>query len=227
MIIQTPTNNLEESLSFYKKLNFKIISDEVPVVVTDGKAIIEINPVRYARAGVKFTTENWSETVSSLEKITPIHKMENGYVFTDTTGSWIYLIEGPEPSPIKVSGESNSVLGNYMGISLETISMSHSHKIWEILGFKVGMGGPDQGWMTMSDESGNSISLMKPNSCPHLFFNPSLTYFNSGKNPEVIAKIREIGIPITEEITHFNKEGIVDNIIIRDPGGFGYFVFND
>ena len=44
---------------------------------------------------------------------------------------------------------------------------------------------------------------------------------------EVIGKVRELGIPIAEEITHFNKEGLVDNIIIRDPGGYGFFIFSD
>ena len=44
---------------------------------------------------------------------------------------------------------------------------------------------------------------------------------------EIIEKIRELNFPITEEITHFNDQGIVDNIIIRDPGGFGFFLFSD
>jgi hypothetical protein len=43
----------------------------------------------------------------------------------------------------------------------------------------------------------------------------------------VIQKIRDLNIPITEEITAFNTECIVDNVIIRDPEGFGFFVFND
>ena len=44
--------------------------------------------------------------------------------------------------------------------------------------------------------------------CPHLFFNPSLTYFNGKEgNPKVITAVRDAGIPITEEITHFNREG--------------------
>jgi hypothetical protein len=69
---------------------------------------------------------------------------------------------------------------------------------------------------------------MKPFSCPHLFFNPSLTFFNGKENnPKVIQKIRDLNIPITQEITAFNEEGLVDNIIIRDPGGLGFFVFND
>jgi hypothetical protein len=63
---------------------------------------------------------------------------------------------------------------------------------------------------------------MKPFSCPYLFYNPSLTFFNGKENnPKVIQKVRDL----TEEITAFNTEGIVNNVIIRDPGGFGLFVF--
>ena len=69
--------------------------------------------------------------------------------------------------------------------------------------------------------------IFAPNACPHLFFNPSLTYFNSGKNLEVVEKLRKADVPILEEITAFNPEGKVDNVILRDPGGFGFFVFND
>jgi hypothetical protein len=68
---------------------------------------------------------------------------------------------------------------------------------------------------------------MKPQTCPHLFFNPSLNFFNGEDNISIISKIRSLDIPITEEITHFNKENKVDNIIIRDPGGYGFFLFND
>ena len=44
---------------------------------------------------------------------------------------------------------------------------------------------------------------------------------------QLIQKIRDLKIPITEEITVFNDQGVVDNIIIRDPGGLGFFIFND
>ena len=54
-----------------------------------------------------------------------------------------------------------------------------------------------------------------------------MTYFNGGNNLAVIQDIREAGIPITEEITQFNDRGEVDNVIIRDPGGYGFFIFND
>jgi hypothetical protein len=68
---------------------------------------------------------------------------------------------------------------------------------------------------------------MAPNACPHLFFNPSLTYFNGKNNLQIIENIRKSGVDITEEITVFNKEGIVDNVILRDNGGLGFFIFSD
>ena len=55
----------------------------------------------------------------------------------------------------------------------------------------------------------------------------SIAFNGKENNPKVIQNIRNVGIPIAEEITTFNKEGIVDNIIIQDPGGYGFFIFND
>ncbi len=226
-LIQTPTPNLEASLDFYKKLNFKVLSKENPTFVTDGKALLEINPERSARAGVKLYAEDWSAKVEELKTGTNVNKLENGYVLAAPSGCWIYLMEGEAPVDFKPEEKSFGVIGTHYGLSLETIDFAGSIKFWESLDFKIGMGAADQGFVAMFHENGFGLSLMKQGSCPHLFFNPSLSYFNSGKNPEIIAKLRSLEIPITEEITVFNKEGIVDNVIIRDPGGLGFFVFND
>ena len=120
-----------------------------------------------------------------------------------------------------------SELGNFAGVSLETTAIKNSIQFWNILGFEQNMGSIESGWVSLVNKDGMSISLMAPLICPHLFFNPSLTYFNGTNNLNVIKEINARSIPITEEITHFNKEGIVDNIIIRDPGGLGFFLFSD
>ncbi len=225
-IIQTPTNDLENSLEFYRKLGFTLVSEKGNVF-TDGKALISINADRFARAGLKLFNANWKEAVAELEKLTTVLKIEQGYLLNDSSGMWIYLIEQEEGIDFTLAESSTSVLGNYAGLSLECIAIEESIKIFKILGFAHSSGAIEQGWVSLSNEDGVGISIMVPNSCPHLFFNPSLTYFNGGKNDVVINKVRELEIPITEEITQFNAEGIVDNIIIRDPGGFGFFVFND
>lgn len=225
-LIQSPTNSLQDSLEFYKKLGFTIVSTKGNIL-TDGKALLSINPDRFARAGLKLFKSNWQEAVEELQKLTTVIKIEEGYLLGDGSGMWIYLIEQEEGIDFQPEKSSRSILGNFAGLSLESIAIEQSIKILEILGFSYSSGALEQGWVSLSNEDGMSISLMVPNCCPHLFFNPSLTYFNGGKNDVVIDKVRQLEIPIIEEITQFNKEGIVDNIIIRDPGGFGFFLFND
>lgn len=222
-LIQTPTNNLSNSIEFYSKLKFNIISDKDPVLVSDGKAFIQINPDRYARAGIKLFRPDWEETVKKLSELANVVKTGDGYLLTDTSGMWIYLIETEDQFELQVSDSSNSALGNYMGIGLETPEVEKSKEIWTILGFERN----DPKWPSYTNEDQLTITFYEPNSCPHLFFNPSLTYFNGAENLKVIEYIRKQNIPIAEEITYFNPNNEVDNIIIRDPGGFGFFIFND
>lgn len=227
-VIQTPTNQLQNSLDYYTRLQFKTLeSSESNAWVTDGKVLIEINADRFARAGVKLYANTWAPTIEKLRNQLAVTEIKDGFLFSDPSGTWIYLLEKEAPVTLEQTEKSFSVLGQYAGMSLETTDVKKAISIWETLGFKKTMGSEEQGWITYQFDTQLTVSIMKPMACPHLFFNPSLTYFNSGQNPAIIAKIREVGIPITEEITHFNDKGEVDNVIIRDPGGFGYFIFND
>ena len=126
-----------------------------------------------------------------------------------------------------MSQVSKSTVGDFASLSIESLSLKKSMDIYKIIGFTDISGSIEQGWISMTNTDGLSISLMPALTCPHLFFNPSLTFFNGSKNLEIIEKIRSLNIPITEEITHFNKDNIADNIIIRDPGGLGFFIFGD
>jgi hypothetical protein len=225
--LQTPTNNkLEDSKDFYERLGFTRVSEADPLVYTDGKAYVEINPDRFARAGLRCYKDSWAEDLEWLKQVTTVTKLEKGWVLSDASNVWLYLVEGKPSYSIHSSEKSYSVLGNYVGLSLETADFSRSVAIYKALGFTQTSGGEEHAWSSFAYE-GFSVTLMGPMSCPHLFFNPSMTYFNGGNNLPVVEKIRELNIQITEEITLFNKDGLVDNVIIRDPGGFGFFVFND
>ena len=225
-LVHTPSPSLETSIEFYENLGFHRIPHKQMTLVGDAKTRIEINPSRTARAGIKLINKSWSHEIQQLKKIVPIHPLKDRYALADPSNCWIYLIESDEELPA-LTVANTSILGNYMGLSLESSNIELSIKIYEALGLAQSMGSLEQGWLTLQHPNGFGLSLMKPNSCPHLFFNPSLTFFNGEKNLSVIAELRNKNIAFTEEITVFNEEGIVDNVIIRDPGGYGFFIFSD
>lgn len=223
IIVQTPTPDINKSENFYTKLGFTKTS-EAPIIYADDKVRIEINSDRFARTGLKLFKADWAEEKKNLQEFHQLQETENHTIVCLPGNLWVYLIEEDTPN-FKLGKKSK--LGNNHGMSLETTETVRLNNALEVLGFNIVMGRAEDSWFVMADESGFSVSLMKPNACPHLFFSPSFNLFNSGNNLEVIKEIRNQGIEITEEITHFNKEGIVDNVIIRDPGGLGFFVFND
>ncbi len=226
-IVHTPTNQLEQSRQFYEKLQYQAVPHAVATWYTDGAVIVEINPDRYARAGVRIFQPSWTSEVQALREKTAVHKMADGYLLNDLSGCYLYLTEGEFPYDVGTPGTVDTLTGNFAGLCLESSDIKRSTEIWQLLGFDIKMGDTESAMIGLEDRGGFGVSLMKPLSCPHLFFNPSMTYFNGADNLNLIDKIRATGIPITEEISYFNKEGIVDNIIIRDPGGYGFFIFSD
>ncbi len=228
VFLQTPTPDMRDSMNFYEKLGFHRLSEDNPSYVSDGTMVMQINPQRSARAGVKLYIPDWTGTLEKLKELTAVRELEDSYVLSSPCGTWIYLAKKELPQFDSVADLGPSVLGKHAGLSLEMVDAALGVKIWKALGFVKETGDLEtQGYIVLQNPEGYGVSIMVPMSCPHLFFNPSLTYFNSGQNPHIIAKIREAQIPIAEEVTIFNPDGEVDNVILRDPGGFGFFVFND
>jgi len=225
ILLQSPTPDLQLSRDFYTSLEFRKVSEN-PLMLTDGKVLLQINPDRHSRAGIIYYKDSWEKEIEVLGKITKVHNIEKGYLLADPSAVWIYLMEGNPDFEWNPQKESFSKLGNYAGLSLETVDFNRSTAIYEALGFKAMEGTVEKGYVTFVNQK-FVVTLMPPLCCPHLFFNPSMTYFNGKSNFQIIRNLLKLDIHITEEITHFNKNGMVDNIIIRDPGGFGFFIFSD
>lgn len=226
-IIRTPTPDLKKSIEFYKALNYKVLENDSITLVTDGTHVIEIDPDRYTRAGITFYGKDWSKEVEQLKTTFAVIKKDNSTTTLSPSGVTVVLKSIEDYPTFELPQECAVVPGNPSGLSLESFYFDKSLEFWAVFGYNITMGKKEGGWVALSNETSVGIGLMVYYMCPHLFFNPSFTFFNSGKNPEIIQKIRDLEIPISEEITFFNKEGNVDNIIIRDPGGFGFFIFND
>lgn len=219
-IVQIPSPKSVACKDFYTKLGFTSFTSFSKKYVTDGSILIELNPDPYSRPAVKLYGKDWKEPLTS--KFIPF---KDGLLGQDPSGVWVMLLNGD--IKIELPPSVPSLLGNYAGISIECLSIEQSLKFWHSLGFNIQNGTVEQGWIGLNNSDGFTLSLMKPGVCPHLFINPSLTYFNGENNPKIIDKIRKLDIPILEEIDIFNKEGIIDNITLLDPAGIGIFVFND
>ena len=225
--LTTPSPSLKSSKEFFEKAGFKLIENEDRIFYFDQSLIVEIDQSKLIRSGLKFYGDIDKDLLTKLKDYSHIFENESFHLIADPSGTWIYLMKEQYPTIDTSSQENRSILGNYAGVSIECLDMARAERFYNLLGFKVTMGSADSGWVSMANNANQTISIMGPMTCPHMFVSPSLTYFNSGKNLEYIREIKEKGISIWEEITAFNKEKIVDNVVLLEPGGFGLFVFND
>lgn len=225
LLYQTPTPDLSRSKKYFSDLNFEWHKVGDTHLACDNQVTLLISDDRKIRPGICMIKKSWTEELDALRVFAKVHSKDNNYFLADPSGCWIQLKE-EDSIPVPRS-QKKCLLGNFAGLSLETMDIVLSARIFACLGFDHTMGAIDKGWGSYSDQHGNTISLMAPFACPHLFLNPSLTFFNGKANPKIIREVRDRAIPIMEELTVFNKEGIVDNIILNEPGGYGFFVFND
>ncbi len=223
-IVHTSTPNIEKSKDFYSAIGFKAFDANGKQYYNADGMTIELNSDRFARPGIKIIKPSWLKEKQRLNDVCQFWKKSEDVTVYGLGSTWLYLEEG---EVFESNEKVDSILGNNSGISIETAELKWVNKVLNILGFKMTYGDLDSSWISMESETGFQISLMAPNSCPHMFFNPSLNYFNGANNLNIINEIKNSGVEIAEEITYFNKKDEVDNIIIRDPGGLGFFIFND
>lgn len=209
--IRARVTDLDSSLAFYRKLNFEVSDTQTAsgLCVADRGVIIELTTEAKAR-----TSLIWYQEMAVLADEKPI---------LDPDGN--KLIFRNEPAPI--FAKKPSLLGVSSGICLECLDLASSVNFYKELGLNILMGSIEQGWLSLGLEETTLLSLMSWGSCPHLFLNPSICYFNGEKNLSVIEQLRALEVPIKEELKIFNTEGDVDNVIIEAPGNIGVFVFND
>ena len=223
--VKTATPAPEKTRDYWRRAGFEPDSTGL---LSDGQVRIEIDEARTARPGIVLRRTDLETVRQALAEFGPQHDLPSGdgFLIAAPSGTWVTVQTGPS-LPAPTPGESAAPLGSYAGISLETARFEESIRFWQALGFERTAGAEEQGWMSLTSEAAGTVSVMKPFACPHLFFNPGLTYFNSGRNPEILAELRRRGVEFAEEVTAFNERGEVDNVVLRDPGGLGVFVFND
>ena len=204
LIVESPAPNLEKSLSYYKKIGFQSSAWKNGGLCQSKSVTIFLNPDPYSRPCL-----NLFGAPEEAIEVSP-------------SGTWIKLEQENIDIPLV---NKESLLGNYGGVCIETLNLKTSFIYWQAKGF---MGQLEQNvnWCSLKNKNGDLISLLKAKSCPHLFTNPSLAFFNGSNNKTIIQQIKSLQFPITQEV-FFGEETTADNLILNDPGGVGFFIFND
>ncbi len=174
LIVESPSRNLNVSIAYYKQLGFHCKPFKQGWLCHAKQLTILLNPDPYSRPCIHlFETEEDSLGVSP-------------------SGTWVKQLTEKGTA---VNTETESSLGNYAGVCLETLDLKASFNFWQDKGFQ-GTFDPTNSWCTLTHKTGDSISLLKAHSCPHLFTNPALAFFNGQKNKAIIQGIRKLALPI-------------------------------
>ncbi|MBU2019293.1 MAG: hypothetical protein KJ941_06585 [Bacteroidetes bacterium] len=218
-IYQTPAIDVDRSKLFFEKSGWtKFILDD-QLHYADGKSIFRLNPIPTSRAGMIYR--------ASENEVRPdiFIRMNDTWATACPSGIYTYWESGEQ---VSFDSADSSILGNNHGLTIESINLQESIRFYTKLGFVPESESVEHGFVSMKHASGFILTLLKSGMCPHSFCNPSLSFFNGKEgNPKVIDLIRKSGIEIYEEVTFFNPDNKVDNLILREPGGFGFFIFND
>lgn len=204
IFVESPLTKKEECIAYYTQLGFDLCDEQGVYLAKEKRFSVILNPKINSQVALHIYESKKTESLIS------------------PSGVLVHLFE--HESPYSLGGKF-SILGNYSGVSLETNSLEDSFTFWRQLGFE-GSFTPSPGWIELQ-KNGQQLSIQKSKLCPHVFHNPSLTFFNGQKNQEIIQKIKLAKLPIDEEVRFSQQEEIAQNIILRDPGGIGFFIFND
>lgn len=204
LIVESPAPDLNESLTYYNSLGFRCSTWKKNGLCQTKNLTIFLNTSAYSRPCIN------------------LYEAKENKLGASPSGTWV---KQEREKLTLIDAKNKSLLGNYGGVCIETLDLNASFIFWQAKGFK-GILEPEASWCSLKNENGDTISLLKANSCPHLFTNPSLAFFNGHQNSKIITHLKALNVPIKQEVI-FGEEIIADNLIINDPGGLGFFIFND
>jgi len=97
VIVQSKAIDLAQSQSFYEDLNFQVLQQGKTSLVSDGTIIMELNPDRFARNGVKLYRDSWEDVLAQLAPNHQLIPIDGGHLLSDPSACWIYLMNGTAP----------------------------------------------------------------------------------------------------------------------------------
>lgn len=232
IITQIAAPDAEESLAHYRKLGYQehVLSDAMYLFFDKASSFI-LNTARDARHGLRCFVDDIEMARRDWQEITVLYDSDGGFFCTDPNGVYLFFQSRTDSAQIlnKTDANEHCLCGVNYGLGIESGRFDTSLAFYTHLGYKSDKPANEKtAYITLTHDAGPPITLFKPNTCPHAFYNPSFTFFNGKEgNKKVIEDLTTAQVTIRQGISWFNPDGEVDNIIISDPGGFHSFIFND
>ncbi|MEZ4777610.1 MAG: hypothetical protein R3D00_30830 [Bacteroidia bacterium] len=222
--INLPIFSRRKTPLLFSKLGFVPLGKDLlgQTLVTDGTVIVRLDEESEYGAGLLY----FAETVLPLpvgDSISDEVESEWAMEWQSPEGVSLTILQTPHVEMPNAPKGTPTPLGTFYEVSLMTTDFDVSVAWWQKAGFSITYGNPaTDNFITLSDDM-IRVGLYRPGSCPHIFNNPAVTYFDSDMAGKITAA-RELGILYAQEIS--NKDGVVSDAIVETEEGWHVFLFS-
>ncbi|MDX2247396.1 MAG: hypothetical protein SF052_11490 [Bacteroidia bacterium] len=223
--INLPTESRGRTPQLLKKMGFVPAGRDIlgQRLMSDGTVLLRLDEEYEYGAGILYYSEEMIADRPPGKNLRDEEESEWSQEWQSPEGvSFILLKASPNEIP-KAESVQGTPYGTFYEVSLMTTDFQASIEWWQKAGFRLTYGNPEtSSFVTLSDDL-IRIGLYRPGSCPHIFNNPAITYFDSNMAEKIVAA-RESGISFAQEIT--NKENVVSDVIVETEEGWHIFLFS-
>lgn len=215
------STNTAAARQFLDMLGFTVMaSDDPSTLLTDGNLYFDLRRAKKNATMLSYCVNDIANAVEMAHNLEiDIAEQSPHHAILREPNGLMILLAGPEVVSLNVREIAPpSIAGTLDELSLETDNMERSILWWQNVGFKVLT--RQQTWCTLDD--GNiKIGLYDKGICPHVFRNPSLTYFESDM-AERIARLKKRGMTFAQEEKEIGMKG---HAVAESPDGQYIFLF--
>jgi catechol 2,3-dioxygenase-like lactoylglutathione lyase family enzyme len=226
--ISVSVQSLRESISFYEKLGFRKLWDSQEpypwILMTDGGVNLHLYELYFPSPALHYFSSHMQDKVLELMRLgirPEQQKSRDGkriqHNFFDPNELAIMLMHFDDRSMPKPNGYSESKLGVFGELSVDTHDLASSVKFWTNIGFTVTLRGEKPyPWAVLTD--GEMTLGMHQTTA---FKTPALTYYADDPASQV-RTLREAGITNMQEL--HDEHGAIAGAIITAPDGQVFFL---
>lgn len=227
--ISISVQQLRESLPFYEKLGFRKLWDSAEpspwILMTDGTVNLHLYEWLFPSPAVHYFSSHMQDRVLELKRLgiqPELQKSRDGkrvqHNFLDPNELTIMLMHFDENAMPKPNGYSESTLGRFGELSVDTAELAASVAFWQRFEYAVTLRGErPYPWAVLTDGV-MTLGLHQTEA----FKAPALTYYTDNA-AERVQNLRAAGITHMQPLN--DETGAVAGAILTAPDGQLFFLF--